>query len=127
MPHQCIRCGKEHPDGSDALLKGCSCGAKFFLFCREKIPDNFTKLDKEERKEVFENVQEMVRKEEKSGNEDGEEKTVILELENISALRPGKFELDLLSLFRKKPVIYKYGDGKYVIDLESTFKMLAKK
>ena len=41
MPHQCIRCGKEYPDGSEALLSGCSCGAKFFFFFREKMPEKF--------------------------------------------------------------------------------------
>ena len=120
MPHQCIRCGKEYPDGSGALLKGCECGARFFFFYKEKLPENFIKLDKEERKEVFKDVQEMIGKE-------ADERPVILELENIRVVKPGKFEIDLLSLFRKKPVIYKYGEGKYVIDLASTFQMLSKK
>lgn len=120
MPHQCIRCGKEYPEGADALLKGCECGARFFFFYKEKLPENFIKLDKEERKEIVKDVNEMIGKQ-------ADDRPVILELENIRVPKAGKFELDLLSLFRKKPVIYKYGEGRYFIDLASTFQMLAKK
>ena len=81
----------------------------------EKLRD----LLKEERKEILKDVNEMIVKE-------ADERPVILELENIRVPKAGKFELDLLSLFRKKPVIYKYGEGKYVIDLASTFQMLKK-
>lgn len=38
-------------------------------------------------------------------------------------MKPGKFELDLVHLFNKdNPLIYKLGEGKYVIDLAETFK-----
>jgi len=46
----------------------------------------------------------------------------VLELENIRVLKPGKYELDLVDLFKGKPLVYKLADGKYVIDLVSTFK-----
>ena len=120
MPHQCIKCGAEYPDGDEALLKGCSCGARFFFFYKEKLPENFVELKKEERQELVRDVQEMIGK-------GADDRPVILELENIRVSRPGKFEIDLLSLFRKKPIIYKYGEGRYVIDLASTFQMMQKK
>ena len=34
---------------------------------------------------------------------------------------PGKFEIDVVNLFNKKrPLIYKLEEGKYIIDLAST-------
>ena len=120
MPHQCIRCGLEYPDGDGALLKGCKCGAKFFFFYKEKLPEKFMNISKEERKEVFKDVQEIIGKHK-------DDSPVVLDLENIRVSKPGIFELDLLSLFRRNPVIYKYGEGKYIIDLESTFQMMKRK
>lgn len=120
MPHQCIRCGKEYPDGSKTLLTGCSCGSRFFFFFKEKTPERFLELGKEERKEIFKDVNEML------GPKAGEG-PVIFDLENIRVLKPGKFEIDLVSLFRRKPVIYKISEGKYMIDLVSTFQLMKKK
>ena len=119
MPHQCIRCKKEYPDGSEALLKGCSCGARFFFFYKERMPQQFAALEQEERKEILKEVEESV-----LGNE---ERSFVLDMENIKVLGPGKFEINLVSLFDRNPVVYKHGEGKYVIDIDSTFKMLAKK
>lgn len=158
MPHQCIRCGKQYPEGSDAVLKGCTCGARFFFFFREKPaqvaeiknspekdiseitpknidipeikkPDDFSTLgnkhvldmSKEERKEVFNAVKEII------GEQKDNSKPVIIDLESVRALKPGKYEIDIVSLFKRKPVIYKHGEGKYVIDIDSTFKLLGKK
>ena len=36
MPHKCTKCGREYPDGSTEILKGCgSCGGKKFLYVKE--------------------------------------------------------------------------------------------
>ena len=49
---------------------------------------------------------------------------VILDLESIKVIRPGKFELDVVNLFdKKRPLIYKLEEGKYIIDLASTLKV----
>ena len=120
MPHQCIRCGKEYPDGSEALLKGCSCGARFFFFFRERLPEKFMEMNKEERKEVFRDVQKII-------GPTKSDSPVILDLESIRVLKPGKFEIDIVSLFKRSPVIYKHGEGKYVIDVASTFQLMKKK
>jgi predicted nucleic acid-binding Zn-ribbon protein len=47
---------------------------------------------------------------------------VVLDLESIRILKPGQYELDLVHLFRKQPLIYKLAEGKYLIDLPETFK-----
>ena len=120
MPHQCIRCGKEYPEGSDAVLKGCTCGARFFFFFKEKLPEKLIEMTKEERKEVFQDVKEII-------GEQKDDKPVILDLESIRVLEPGKYEIDIVSLFKRKPVIYKHGEGKYMIDVDSTFKFLRRK
>ena len=52
---------------------------------------------------------------------------VILDLESIRVIKPGKFEIDVVNLFNKKrPLIYKLEEGKYIIDLASTLKLSAR-
>ena len=54
-----------------------------------------------------------------------EETPVVLDLESVRVLGPGKFEIDLVNLFKKdRPIIYKLEEGKYIIDLSSTFKLI---
>ena len=53
-----------------------------------------------------------------------EETPVILDLESIKVLEPGKFEIDVVNLFSKnRPLIYKLEEGKYIIDLASTLRV----
>lgn len=50
-----------------------------------------------------------------------EETPVILDLESVRVVGDGKFEIDLIKVFNKKrPLIYKLEEGKYIIDLAST-------
>jgi len=120
MPHQCVRCGQQFPDGSGTLLKGCSCGSRFFFYFKEKPPEQLNELRIDERKEIENDMKEII------GNVPDNE-PVILDFESIRISKPGKFEIDLVSLFKRKPVIYKTGEGKYFIDLASTFQMMKKK
>ena len=124
MPHQCVRCGKFYPDGSKELLKGCGCGGRFFFYIKkeniEKAKELTVDLTKEDKKQIEKDVKEII------GNQIDDEKPVVLELENIKILKPGKYELDLVELFNGKPLVYKLEDGKYVIDL-STFNAKDKK
>ena len=56
-----------------------------------------------------------------TGLEDKPEKPVILDLESVKVLEPGKFEIDIVNLFSKRrPLIYKLEEGKYIIDLAAT-------
>ncbi len=120
MPHQCVKCSNIIPAGSEELLNGCkSCGGKFFFYIRqeqlEKIKKNFLVEIPEDEKESIElDIREMV------GITD-EETPVILDLESIRAVGSGKFEIDVVNLFNKKrPLIYKIEEGKYLIDLATT-------
>lgn len=119
MPHQCVRCGKFYKDGSEELLKGCNCGGRFFFYVKKEDIDQAKKLTidltQEEKVQIEQDVKEII------GDEIDEDQPVVLELENIRILQPGKYEIDLVDLFKGKPLVYKVGDGKYMIDLVSTF------
>ena len=118
MPHQCVRCGKLHDDGSNAILTGCECGSRFFFFMKKQDIDeikNLTaNLTTEEKKQIEKDALDII-------GEEQPEKPVILDLENIRMLKPGKFEIDLVDLFRGKPLVYKVAEGKYIIDVASVF------
>ena len=59
------------------------------------------------------------------GNQIDTDKTIVLDLESINILGPGKYELDLVNLFKKKhPLIYKLEEGKYMVDLVESFKKI---
>ncbi len=121
MPHQCVRCGTMYGDGDKAILEGCKeCGAKLFFFIKKshveeskKFTDN---LSKKEKAEIEKDVLDLV------GAKLEEEKPVVLDFESIRVLKPGKYEIDLVHLFKKEPLVYKISEGKYIIDLPEVFK-----
>src|SRR3989344_3521079 len=124
MPHQCIKCQKLLEDGSKNILTGCDgCGGKFFFFIKkehlEEADDKLGELSAREKEKLEQDVFEMI------GYE--EDKLVILDFESIRTLRPGKFEIDIRHLFQRDPLVYKLADGKYIIDLDSTFELRKKK
>jgi len=121
MPHQCVRCNTLFEDGSKELLTGCTtCGGKFFFYInKNKVNEakNITSnLSKEQKKQIEEDIFEIV------GDKINQDQPVFLDIESIRILKPGHFEIDLVHLFRDQPLIYKLEDGKYVIDLVSSFK-----
>ncbi len=121
MPHQCVRCGKLHKDGSKELLAGCDCGSKFFFFIKkEDMNKPQLKLSEEERTQIEKDVVDIV------GANIDTSKPVFLDLESINILKPGQYEIDLVDLFKGKPLVYKLESGKYVIDLVSTFEKAKK-
>ena len=128
MSHQCIHCSKMYSDGSKEVLQGCSCGSRFFFYINEahlnKIKEEQMQIinfNEHEKKIIEKDVREIM-----GITED--EAPVILDLESVRVLGPGKFEIDLVNLFRKDmPIIYKLEEGKYIIDLASTFKLLKQK
>lgn len=136
MPHQCVHCGRVYPDAAKELLTGCVCKSHFFYFIKKEYYD---KLKKEVNDSVTEEIQEKIEvmnkmdkvKMEKDvremiGVSEQEDVPIILDLESIRVLGPGKFELDIVNLFNKKrPLIYKLEEGKYIIDLASTLKLNA--
>lgn len=121
MPHQCVRCNTLYDDGSKEILSGCKCGGKFFFYItKDKLSEakevvkEFNKLSLPEKEQIEDDVKEII------GNVD-EDKPIILDLETIRVLSSGKYELDLVDLFKGKPLVFKLEDGKYFIDLASTF------
>lgn len=117
MPHQCVRCGKLFEDGAKEILTGCSCGAKLFFYLKKKPKQDVEiKLSKKEREKIEKDVYDII------GDTPNPKDPIVLDFESINILKPGKFELDLVHLFNKKdPLIYKLEDGKYMIDIPSTF------
>ena len=122
MPHQCVRCGTLYDDGAEEILKGCSsCKAKMFFYIKKdaiKEREKQKDLSPKEKKQIEKDVYDLI------GDEIDTEKTIVLDLESINIIKPGKYELDLVSLFKKKPLIYKLEEGKYIIDLVESFKDL---
>lgn len=123
MAHKCVHCGQLYPDGSKELLEGCKCGSRFFFYLNEeqvkKLEKNnnssIIELNKEEKKKVEREIRDIIGI--------GEEKPVVLDFETVRVIKPGKFEIDLINLFRKeRPLIYKLEEGKYIIDLATSFK-----
>ena len=129
MPHQCTRCGEIYPDAAQELLAGCKCGSKFFYYIRQErldelnrinnpeMQDTLVELEKADQVQIEKDIREI------TGLSNEPEKPVVLDLESVRVLSPGKFEIDIVNLFSKKrPVIYKLEEGKYIIDLTSTYK-----
>jgi len=117
MPHQCVRCGTVYEDAS-VVLKGCKCGCKLFYYFKEKEVIE-EKLSEKEIKEIEKEIKEIMAIE--------EEKPVILDLESIRAIKPGKFRIDLVKLFKGGPIIFRVEEGKYIIDLASTFQLMKRR
>jgi len=130
MPHQCTKCGKIHPDADEAILRGCSCGSRFFYYIRQEkaneleqgvhneVKEVMIELEKADKVQIEKDIREI------TGLEDKPDEPVILDLESIRVIKPGKFEIDVVNLFNKKrPLIYKLEEGKYVIDLSNSFKV----
>jgi len=122
MPHQCVRCGKLYDEGSSAILSGCeSCGSKLFYFVRKEIVNDVKKdktllnLSVQDREKIESDIYQII------GDEVDRNIPVILDIESVKVLEPGKFELDIVNLFNKKqPIVYRLEEGKYVIDLANS-------
>ncbi len=127
MPHQCVRCNTFYDDGAQELLKGCGCGGRLFFFIKKEKLEDMKKISKEanlstkDKEQIEEDIFDLV------GSEIDRDQPVILDLEAIRVLRPGKYELDLVHLFKGEPLIFKVEDGKYMIDLVQSFDRFRKK
>ena len=125
MPHQCVKCSRIIAVGSKELLDGCQdCKGHFFFYIREeqfaRMKENPIEIPEEEKDTIEKDIREMAGIPE-------EDIPVILDLESIRVTGKGKFELDVVKLFNKKrPLIYKLEEGKYIIDLASTLKQSIK-
>ena len=119
MPNKCTHCGKIHQDDAPYLLNGCDkCGSKFFFFVKEewlsKADKDLKKLSGKELEEIEHDVRDIISE---GGLTKVSDETVVLDLEAINVIKPGKYEIDVVNLFNQKPLIIKVGAGKYEIDL----------
>ncbi len=123
MPHQCVRCNTFYEDLSEDLLKGCKCGGKLFFYIKKeslnKAKQMVVNLSDSEKTQIEQDVLDIVGKSES-------DEPVVLDLESIRVVKPGKYEIDLVQLFKGEPVIYKLDEGKYIIDIIKSFSSLKK-
>jgi len=75
---------------------------------KEKALPEFNEIDK---KKIESDVRSILKIE-------NEDEPVILDLESIRVLSPGKFEIDIVNLMNKRPIVFKLQEGKYLIDIE---------
>jgi hypothetical protein len=119
MPHRCIHCGQIYSDADKEIINGCKCGNRFFFYMSEAQLNNaesnkLIELPQAEKEKVEKEIREII------GVSD--EQPVILDLETVKVIKPGKFEIDIVNLFNKeRPLIYKLEEGKYIIDLATSF------
>lgn len=119
MAHQCVHCGKILKEANKEIIEGCSsCGGKFFFYIRDENLENQEKktleireFNNKEKEKIEKDVREILKVE-------GDDSPVILDIESIKILGPGKFEIDIVSLMNRKPVVIKLEEGKYIIDLD---------
>ena len=125
MPHKCVRCNQTYPDGSKELLKGCTCGSKFFFFVRkenlEQAEKITKKLSREDKFQLERDVKDII------GDKFEEDMPIVIDLASINAEKPGKFDIDIVRLFKGEPVVYKLEEGKYIIDVATTFQNMKEK
>jgi predicted nucleic acid-binding Zn-ribbon protein len=124
MPHQCVRCNTFYPDAAKELLKGCSCGGRLFFYIKQSRLDEIKnqaekKLTTDESFQMEQDVFSIL----------GitPDQPVVLDFESVRMLEPGKYELDLVRLFKEKPVIFKISEGKYFIDIPNTMNRMRRK
>lgn len=121
MPNRCTKCGKIHEDDSKNILSGCdNCGSRFFFYVRqealEKIEKEIDSLSSEEIAEIEKDIREIMPEKVK------EDETVILDLEAVRVLKPGKYLIDVTNLFNQNPIVIRIGSGRYQIDLSTLMK-----
>jgi len=126
MPHQCVRCRKLFVDGAAEILTGCACGSKLFFYIKqekydmitqEKVVSEVEKLSTKDRQQIELDIYDLL------GKEIDTNLPVVLDIESINIIKPGKFELDLAQLFNKQqPLVYRVEEGKYIIDLANSFR-----
>ena len=126
MPSKCTKCGKVHSDDAPYLLKGCDkCGSKFFFYFREGLMPvaerDINKLNKRQMNEIEHDIRSIIPK-----DMDNKE-TVVLDLEAIRVIKPGKYKIDVTNLFNQKPIVIRLGPGKYKLDLSALTSRLAGK
>jgi predicted nucleic acid-binding Zn-ribbon protein len=130
MPNKCTKCGKIHQDDASYLLEdGCDkCGSRFFFYVRQdalkQAEEDIKKLTTKEIEEIEHDIRDIVSEVEKPVEED---ETVILDVEAIRVIKPGKYHIDVTKLFMQRPIVIRVGPGRYEIDLTTMMGYFRKK
>ncbi len=110
MPHSCVKCNIVHPDQSEAILKGCSCGSRIFYFIKSDLPSiQVTRTQETLDMPISEQLIEL-----------SKDKTVVIDAdgpENIRVIEPGSYELNVAALFKGEPVILRTDSDVYYVKL----------
>jgi len=117
MYHKCVKCGKVYEQASEEIISGCTCGSKLFYFIKSK-----SDAKKKVSEKVSEDIEYFYELEDDANHE-----IMIFDIEAINIKSSGKYELNLDGLMNDNGLIYKYGEGKYSIDLDNNFKQLKHK
>ena len=100
--HLCVKCNRKIEDFSE-FEKGCECGSRVFIFMKNGEDTSSVKWIEQDFTEL--NTQAEL-----------EDKTIVLDVENIRMVEKGVYHLDLESLL-KNPVVIKDLRGIYYIKL----------
>lgn len=123
MPHQCVRCNHFYDDGAKEILYGCKCGGRLFFYVKQKelakAKEIVHTLTKEEHEDMEKEIYDLI-------GTDELDHPVVLDFETVSTTKPGKYEIDVVKLFKNEPVIYKLSEGKYMIDLPEAVERIKK-
>jgi len=118
MYHKCVKCGRIYEQYSIDIINGCSCGSKLFYF----VKFDSTSKKKDSKDTISEDMDYFYELEDDENHE-----IIIFDIEAINIKSSGKYELNLDRLINNDGLIYKYGDGKYSIDLDNNLKRLRKR
>ena len=126
MPHKCTKCGREYPDGSTEILKGCaSCGGKKFLYVKADQLNEDVLEEKSIEEIAVESKEEVLEVVEPKKKEEIE---MYDRVETIRIVSPGSYELNLEKMAESDERIVSVGkEGSYIIDLMSMSKDEPKK
>jgi len=126
VPHKCTKCGREYPDGSTEILKGCaSCGGKKFLYVKADQLNEDVLEEKSIEEIAVESKEEVLEVVEPKKKEEIE---MYDRVETIRIVSPGSYELNLEKMAESDERIVSVGkEGSYIIDLMSMSKEEPKK
>jgi predicted nucleic acid-binding Zn-ribbon protein len=118
MPNKCTRCGKIFTDDAPNLMTGCdSCGSKFFFYIRQEALKDADKelmdLKPKEIDEIEKDIRDIIPRDVEK------DETVVLDLEAIRVIKPGKYRIDVSNLFTQRPIVIRVGPGRYELDLST--------
>jgi len=109
-----------YPNGAQEILSGCNCGARLFFYIKKKHltegKEFIAKLTDQDKVQMERDIASL------STIKVEENKPVVLDFESIQMLKPGQYEIDLIHLMKRDPLVFKLGEGKYMIDIPKLFK-----